>query len=80
MAKHMLTTIDNPFNPFDDFDEWLAYDRREGHYSNELLARVVVTSDELSQADQDAAIESAIDEIIREDPSLIYRKASESNR
>lgn len=78
MAKHMLTTIDNPHSPFDDFDRWMAYDHRLGHYSSELLARVVVTSDDLSEADQEEAIESAIDEIVREDPELIYRKVSKT--
>lgn len=76
MAKHALTTIDNPHSPFDDFDSWLAYDHRQGYYSSELLARIVVTSDELSELDQEVAIESAIDEIVMEDPHLIYKKVS----
>lgn len=78
MARHMLTTLDNPFDPFTQWDEWLAFDVRE-HNGNtsSLLARVVVYSDELSEADQDLAIEDAIDEIVREDPDLIYRKTSQ---
>lgn len=76
MTKHMLTTIDNPFSPFDQFDQWLAYDHQLGHYSSELLGRVVVYTDELSEADQEYAIETAIDEIVREDPLLVYKKVS----
>lgn len=77
MASHALTTIDNPHDPFTDYDEWYAWDLRE-HNGNTvaLLARVVVYSDELSEADQDIAVMDAIDEIIREDPELIYRKLS----
>lgn len=27
MAEHMLTTTDNPYNPFNNFDKWYSYDR-----------------------------------------------------
>lgn len=76
MAQHMLTTVDNPNNPFTEYDEWFAFDQRAGHNTNSLLARVLITSDELSEADQDLAVEDAIDEILREDPLLIFRKVS----
>jgi hypothetical protein len=80
MAKHMLSTVDNPFNPFTQFKDWLSYDESKGYYSNALLARVVSYSDELSEADQDVAIESAINDIIKEDATLTYKKVSkESN-
>lgn len=69
MAQHMLTTTDNPFNPFTQFDEWYAYDESRGHHTTSLLARVVKSSYDLSEADQDAAIEAAIEEIVRENVS-----------
>jgi hypothetical protein len=75
----MLTTIDNPFNPFKQFDDWLVYDEMNGHYSSSLLARVAYHSDELSDADQEIAIENAIDEIIKDDATLQYRKVSETD-
>jgi hypothetical protein len=74
MAKFMLTTVDNPFNPFKEFDQWLSYDESQGYFSNALLARVATYSDELSEADQDLAIESAINDIIKEDATLLYKK------
>ena len=76
MARHMLTTVDNPFDPFIQYDEWLAFDERKGHETLSLLARVVVTSDELSEEDQNFATEQAINEIVSEDPLLIYKKVS----
>lgn len=76
MAQHMLTTIDNPFDPFTQYDEWLAFDGRQGHDTLSLLARVVITSDDLSEEDQNFATEQAINEIVSEDPLLIYRKVS----
>lgn len=74
MTDVMLTTIDNPFDPFEEFPEWLSFDRNSGYHTTSLLARVAIYSDELSDADQDLAIETAIDEIIKEDAELIYRK------
>ncbi len=72
--EHMLTTLDNPFNPFTHFDEWHAYDMNNGYHTMAYLARVVVTSDELSDADQSRAIEDAIDEIVKENILGVYRK------
>ena len=74
--EHMLTTIDNPFNPFTHFDEWHAYDMNMGYHTMAYLARVVVTSDELSDADQSRAIEDGIDEIVKENILGVYRKVS----
>ena len=46
----MLTTIDNPFNPFDQFDEWFAYDVSKGYHTCSYLARIAKTSDEIGRA------------------------------
>lgn len=74
MVEHMLTTIDNPFNPFVDFDSWYSFDEAKGYQSSGLLARIVKTSHELSEADQSVAIEQAIDEIVKENVSGIHVK------
>lgn len=72
----MLTTVDNPYNPFTQFDEWRVFDESHGYHTLSLLARIVVTSDELSEADQSLAIELAIDEIVRENVSGVHRKVA----
>ena len=74
MRDVMLTTIDNPFNPFTQFDQWKAFDESKGYYSCAYLARIVKTSDELSEEDEALAIEQAIDEIVRLNILGIYRK------
>jgi hypothetical protein len=74
MKKVMLTTIDNPFSPFDEFKAWYTYDVSSGHHTCSFLARIVNDSDQLSEADQDHAIELAIDEIVRENVTGIYKK------
>ena len=74
--QSMLTTVDNPFNPFTQFDEWFAFDESKGYHTCAYLARITKTSDELSDADENIAIESAIDEIIRINILGIYRKVT----
>lgn len=72
MAAHMLSTVDNPYNPFTHWDEWWAHDIAQGHNTAGLLARIAINSDELSDADQEVANEDAINEILREDARGIY--------
>lgn len=76
MVEHMLTTVDNPYNPFTEWDEWYAFDVNAGYNTASLLARVVTTSDELSDADQSLAIEQAIDEIVSLNVSGVHRKVA----
>lgn len=74
MTAHMLTTVDNPYNPFTQFDEWYRFDEASGYHSTGYLARLTITSSDLSEADQSLAIELAIDEIVRENINGMYRK------
>lgn len=64
MAAYMLTTVDNPYNPFTQFESWYAYDAGMGYNSCALLDRFIKSSDNLSEADQELAMNSAIDEIL----------------
>lgn len=66
MDEHMLTTKDNPYNPVTDFDQWRAWDEAADYNTLSYVARVVKTSDELSETDQSLAIEQAYDEIVAE--------------
>lgn len=70
----MITTWDNPFNPFEDYDGWFQWDSVHGYNTPGLLARVTITSEALSEADQDQAIEQGIDEIVENNVTGLYRK------
>ena len=72
----MLTTIDNPFDPFTQFDSWLSYDMEKGYNSCAYLAKIANTSDCLSDEENLQEIERAIDEIIKNDFMNIYKKVS----
>lgn len=75
----MLTTIDNPYNPFTQYDEWYAYDRYLGHHTPEYLARVAIVSDGLSPLDQELAIDDAIAEIVALNFNGLYARVTKSN-
>ena len=70
----MLSTIDNPFNPFDDFTSWFLFDVEKGYNSCGLLDRIAKLSDDLTSNEFNIEIERAIDEIIKYDPLNIYIK------
>lgn len=76
MMVSMLTTVDNPYDPFDQFDEWAQWDQSHGYNSPAFLARVVIISDDLSEADQQLSLNLAIDEICRENVSGMHRKVT----
>lgn len=76
-----ITTIDNPYDPITDFENWYAYDEEKGYHSSSLVARLTYTSDEISEADQEVAFENAIDEIVKYNVSGMHKKVvSESNK
>ena len=77
MSSCMLTTFDNPFDPFEQFDSWFQYDCDKGYNSCSYLARIAHTSDQLSDAENEKEIERAIDEIIFYDFMNIYKKVKQ---
>jgi hypothetical protein len=79
MVEHMLTTSDNPYNPFTEFDSWYAFDESHGYHTTAYLARIVVSSPDLSEHDQSEAIEDAIDEIVELNVLGIYKKVASTS-
>lgn len=76
MSKCALTTFDNPFDPFDQFDDWFRFDCDKGYNSCSYLDRIAATSDQLSDTENEQEIERAIDEIIKYDFMNIYKKVT----
>lgn len=75
MLRHVsISTIDNPFNPFDDFESWLAYDTDKGYYSSSKLARLVNLTEDMTDKEELEEIERAIDRLIEIDPLDIFIK------
>lgn len=76
----MLTTIDNPYSPFDQFEQWFLYDVEKGYNSCGYLARIANTSEQLSDKENEEEIERAINEIIKYDFMNIYKKVRENDK
>mgnify|MGYP003539505677 CR=1 FL=1 len=70
----MLSTIDNPYDPFDDFKNWFLFDVQHGYNSCAYLARIAQTSEQFTEKENFEEIEKAIDEIIELDFMNIYKK------
>lgn len=77
MQQTMLTTNDNPFNPFEKFDEWFAFDETKGYHS---CAKVAAITEHIpTEFDEETTarmIGEAIDEFVLNDPLNIYTKVT----
>ena len=73
-----LTTIDNPFDPFDQFVQWFLFDVEKGYNSCSYLARIAKTTEEMSEQEYNREIERAIDEIVMINPLGIYKKVTKA--
>ena len=79
ITRYMLTTFDNPYNPFTHFDEWYSWDVAAGYNTSSFLARIAVLSSDMSEPDQELSIQTAIDEIVKENVTGMHRKVSENS-
>ena len=80
MNQCMLTTFDNPFNPFDQFEEWFLFDVEKGYNSCGKIARIANFSEDVSDKEYLEETERAIDAIILYDPLNIYKKLKKEVR
>ena len=72
----MLSTVDNPYNPFDEFDKWLVYDISKGHNCCGIVDRITTTSRDFSDAMQTSDISEAIERFVSADPFDLYIKVT----
>lgn len=74
----MLTTYDNSFNPFEDFQRWWKEDRLLGYDTCGLLASTANTTDQDSDEIEAEKINSAMDFIVNTYP-MYYKKVRKSD-
>lgn len=72
--EYMLTTYDNPYDPFTEWDDWYRWDRSAGYNTTGLLARVSAVSHDTSELDQYIAVQDGIDEIVKHNVSGMHMK------
>lgn len=76
MDKVMLTTIDNPYDPFEQFTNWFLFDVEKGYNTCSRLGRLVQFTDDMTQQEMDAEEERVMDIIIKYDFLDIYKKVT----
>ena len=76
----MLTTFDNPYDPFEQFTSWFLFDVEKGYNTCSYLARIAQLTEDMSEQETNAEIERAIDEIIKYDFMNIYKKVSKEEK
>ena len=69
-----LSTVDNPYNPFTQWKDWLNYDLMNHHDCCAVLAQHCFTSDALSEEENLFELNRAIDEIVASDPAKQFIK------
>lgn len=74
MKQYLLTTVDNPYHPIDQYDEWRQFDMERGYYTEQRLAKVAATSYSLTDLENQRNINAAIDDFIRLDELGLYKR------
>lgn len=69
-----ITTIDNPFDPFEDYVSWFLFDIEKGYYTSSKVGRLVRSTDNMTEKEEFEEIERVIDRLIEIDPLNIYIK------
>lgn len=73
---HMLTTLDNPFDPFEDFTSWYMFDCEKGYNTSSRLARIANVDSEMTQKEVDEELERVMDLIVKYDFDNKYIKVN----
>ena len=74
MSAIFVTTLDNPFDYWTQFDDWYTFDTQKGYNTCAYVARIAVTSNEQSERDYEESLNQAIEEILRFNVLGIYKK------
>ena len=68
-----ITTIDNPFNPFEDFASWYDFDMEKGYCSCQRVARLANITDDMTDLAEEAEIERATKRLVEIDPLDVFQ-------
>ena len=68
MLSVMLTTYDNPYNPFTQWDDWYKWDADNHYYTPELLARYINDEDAMDDIERAQLEARAINTILDDGP------------
>ena len=75
--RYMLTTFDNPYNPFVDFKSWYMFDCEKLYNTSSRIARIADINNEMTEKEINEEQNRAIDLILRFDFVGEYFKGTE---
>lgn len=78
--EYMLTTVDNPWNPFTDPDKWLQYDISHGYNTCNYLAKVVRVAEDWPEELVESEYNKGLRTILAEDPSHMYARIKSTDK
>lgn len=72
----VLTTIDNPYNPKQEYEKWKTWDQENGYNTEEYIARLINMESNYQVDDEFALnhiLDKVMDDILANDDQEIYR-------
>ena len=76
MDTPFLTTFDNPYNPYTQFDQWLLFDSRGGYNCCGIVAQIAPSSTKLFDTENDRLLDEALDSFVSHDILGLYVKVT----
>lgn len=75
IANAVLTTIDNPYNPKTDYDNWKTWDEDNGYDTEAFVARLLANEEDFDIDDEisvDTLTNKVFTEILEHDVLNVY--------
>lgn len=79
MDNVMLTTKDNPFDPFTEYGAWYTWDLAHGYNTCGWLAKLAYTSPDLPDEANEIEIDNAMKRMVEIDPLQMHTIVTGSN-
>lgn len=74
MSIIALTTVDNPYDPVNDFQRWFVFDVSHGYDTCGVLDSLMNLPEGATEVETAFAVENAVDRIVAADPFNFYKK------
>lgn len=79
LEAYLITTIDNPFSPFDEFEKWYKFDLAKGYNTCEIVGRLASKDQSLTSIEEIEEMNEIVDKIIEFDFLNVYKKVKSSD-
>ena len=72
----MITTFDNPYDPFEEYELWYQFDTIQGYNTCGKVAAFVHSTYDMSEAIEDESFEQGYNDLLESDKLGIYLKVT----